>query len=749
MNIIRKIIKWALMLIFALVLFACLSYTHSIGPHYYSFRSALLIITGVIFLVLAYHIIKTRQKYKIRTFSEIIDSVLSSGWRSQLFALLVLSIIAFLFSWALIDSINELQWNGTDSPIDNHQSFWLTICYFFDPGNLNITNHLNPGIQGFVSLIVAILGMTLLTGLFVSTFTNIIEQRVESVKSGTITYKGISSHYVIIGFCDLTEAIIRGIFEKQGKDSKIILLTKEHIDSVRESLYDILNSNQFDGQLVIYSGDYHLSENLNRLNLPASKEIYLLGEVSTIDYYFDVITCYEKIEEKISKHSSIKKNHPIPVYARLDSVMAFSAFQRIDIRTNFDNTYFRPFNSYDLWSRVVWNGGEIEVCDSFYQKKMINYPFINFNNDSKFVHLVVSGFNQMAQALLLQTIRSAHFSNYTEENDCKTEITIVDEQIKESWLGFSAHFRHLEQVYDIKINLQDCLIEEIEKEITIWSCDGNQKLIIAICSDNQNEALSKGLNLPAEVYYQHGKKSTELPIVLVEQKTFSSIWELAKKKEQTELDDKVNNPKEFRKAQYDKYHNVYPFGMKIRRIYPNEIEDLKACIIHADYEDQWCNTDKTPEEIISIHHLFELVENKDDENLKSLLEKAFLKWYTLPENVRAANRYQTDNHKQIKMILDKNGVSSMEQLSKLDEDLLYLCSDIEHRRWIGERIVAGWQQSPYKYDGDILRQDSLRMHYDIRKTSEIKEEISKDDNVIINVLMLDQICEYIKNHQIL
>ena len=261
--------------------------------------------------------------------------------------------------------------------------------------------------------------------------------------------------------------------------------------------------------------------------------------------------------------------------------------------------------------------------------------------------------------------------------------------------------------------------------------------------------MEHSLNLPDEVYYQHGKKSTDLPLVFVEQKTFSSVWELAKKTEQTELDDKINNPKVFRNVQYDKYHNVYPFGMKIRRIYPNEIEDLKACIIHADYEDQWGNTDKASKDKVTVRHLYELVEQHDDEKLKSLIEIAFSQWYILPDNIKSANRYQTDNHKQFKMILGKHGIISMEDISKLDDDILRLCSDIEHRRWIGERVVAGWQQSPYKINGVVLRQDSLRMHNDIQKTSEIQEDISKDDNVVINVLMLDHISEYLINNGIL
>ena len=147
--------------------------------------------------------------------------------------------------------------------------------------------------------------------------------------------------------------------------------------------------------------------------------------------------------------------------------------------------------------------------------------------------------------------------------------------------------------------------------------------------------------------------------------------------------------------------------------------------------------------------MYELIEHHDDEKLKLLIDTAFAQWYTLSENIKSANRYQTDNHKQFKMILEKHGIISMEDISKLDNDILRLCSDIEHRRWIGERVIAGWQQSPYKSNGVILRQDSLRMHFDIRKTSEIQEEISKDDNVVINVLMLDQISEYIMNNGIL
>lgn len=43
----------------------------------------------------------------------------------------------------------------------------------------------------------------------------------------------------------------------------------------------------------------------------------------------------------------------------------------------------------------------------------------------------------------------------------------------------------------------------------------------------------------------------------------------------------------------------------------------------------------------------------------------------------------------IKMILEKNGILSLEDVSKHDKDLLRMCFDIEHRIWIGKEFVAG------------------------------------------------------------
>ena len=174
----------------------------------YIIRSSSFILLGCLLMYYCYRIIKHRKRFAVRTFPEIIDDILGAQMWKQLGYLFLLSMAAFLFSWLLLDAIDPRDASNDNQLLGNHETFWLTICYFFDPGNLNLTPHEAPDWQGVISLVVAVLGMTLLTGLFISTFTNVLDRRVSMVRAGLVTYKKIRNHSVVIGYCDLTESVI-------------------------------------------------------------------------------------------------------------------------------------------------------------------------------------------------------------------------------------------------------------------------------------------------------------------------------------------------------------------------------------------------------------------------------------------------------------------------------------------------------------------------------------------------------------
>lgn len=215
----------------------------------YPLRSLVFFLIGAAIVCLCIRIVKRGKRFATRTSPEILDEILCSSIWKQLAYLFLMSLLAFVFCWLLVDTLptaNDLNNSGT---ANEHHTFWLTICYFFDAGNLNITPKDKPGILGLVSLVVAVLGMTLLTGLFISTFTNVLENRKSLVKSGLVTYKKIRNHTVVIGFCELTESVIRGIMNCE-EESKVILLTNHDLEDVRKALYNLLNCKEFDGRIV-------------------------------------------------------------------------------------------------------------------------------------------------------------------------------------------------------------------------------------------------------------------------------------------------------------------------------------------------------------------------------------------------------------------------------------------------------------------------------------------------------------------
>lgn len=751
----RKNIKNNLEYILALVIIAVvlgIFTTNLRNSIDYLGRSILLIVIFCLITFLCYRIIKHQRRFAIRTFTEIIDHILCANMWKQLGSLLALSIAAFLVSWLFVDAL-PLSDDFTNPELarisKDHNTFWLTICYFFDQGNLNLTPFDSPGWLGGVSLIVAILGMTLLTGLFISTFTNIIERRVNMVKSGTVTYKKISSHSVVIGFCDLTESVIRGLLERSN-DSKVILLSNHDINDVSKSLYNLLHSNAYDGRIVLYSGDYRMTENLQRLNLQNTQSIYILGDDEMQSRDYENLATAQKVSDICAKSGKYFNNgKTIPLYVRMDRMPSFSTLQRLDIDKDFfsDRVYFRPFNYYEHWTRMLWVKRQVSIYDVAGDKRTVNYPSLFYDQSKegqkKFVHLVVSGFSEMGMAITLQAIRLAHYGNYLPDKSLRTKITVVDPNMEELKSAFLAQFRHLEQIYDIDIDFKNCRLEDIDEDVISWSLDKHQMLTLAICLGDADTALSQALSLPLEVYYQFGRNSEELPRILVRQKSLSGIWKMLENRDHEELITKQDDISAFRKGKYNKYRNIHPFGMLVSGFYPDDMDDLKACLTHIDFEDTWMCQDKTDNEKITIENLYSLVKSGDKEQLNKKLNEAFSRWHRLQENTKWANRYQTDIHLHQKGILNAAGITTPEQITTENAEVLLMCSDIEHRRWVAERVLLGWQQSPYMKDGSPMRQDSLLLHYDI--TPDVGEEKKKDENFVRNILMLDAIYDFYKN----
>ena len=126
----------------------------------------------------------------------------------------------------------------------------------------------------FFATIVAVLGMVLMGGLLVTTFSNIVDKRVSKLDDGKVVYKKMADHYIIIGYGSITASIIRSL---KRKDAKIVLMTSQSVRMVRSRLFSSLSSD-YEQRIYIYAGNVESEEHLMRLNFHSAREVYVLWE---------------------------------------------------------------------------------------------------------------------------------------------------------------------------------------------------------------------------------------------------------------------------------------------------------------------------------------------------------------------------------------------------------------------------------------------------------------------------------------
>ena len=202
-------------------------------------------------------------RYYKRLFSqENIDRTISGGIRPQI-KLLLISIATLLFLFFVIVLVFSIELGGSDG---FWERLWLVYNNFVDSGNQVVEKGwVNRLIVTFMSLC----GTVLLSGVLISTISNIIERRVDAIKSGRVTYRKIKQHYVIIGFCDTTISLIKEICKKE-KNTPVLLISGVQTEKIRSAIQSHLSKDD-ENRVVIYFGNIESEEELARLNIHIEK----------------------------------------------------------------------------------------------------------------------------------------------------------------------------------------------------------------------------------------------------------------------------------------------------------------------------------------------------------------------------------------------------------------------------------------------------------------------------------------------
>lgn len=654
---------------------------------------------------------------------ESIDRTISGGICGQfkLLARIILSILAIIFILILCLNLQVCD-DGTIM-----ERLWVVYNNFIDPGNLATqTGFANR----FAMAITGLLGSVLLGGIFISMCSNIMERRVDAIRSGKVCYKSVKDHYVIIGCSNITVSLIKDL-HKESPDTRILVMSGKESETVRHKLQAQLDKDE-ERNVYIYFGNIDSIEELGRLNVGQAKEVYILGDEGDYGRDSKNIQCVHSISTLKGK---VVCGNELPVYTQFDRLSAYSVIQKFDIMNVGgtrepgsdkvpSNIYFRPFNLYENWARRLW--GLYAVDDEY---DSLDYDPICFQADGsmknadKYVHLVIVGFSNMGQALLLQALRVCHYANYDElmdsESRVRTIVTVVDKNIDELKEHFKSQYPCLdEQVDDIRINYLEENItgSSMRKDLADWSEDPEQLLTVALCISDPDECISLGLNLPREVYESDAR-------VLIRQEMQTDLGQIIHRDE-------------------GRYRNVKVFGMLEDCISKDMLRDEMAAYINQEYEDVF-KSDGQKEYIKPLYH-HKLDDNREE--LEKEVARARVSWINLEENMRWANRYQVDSFRTflgtlgLKVVRKQddrqNGMTPDEFNKSLGDKKLTVLMRMEKRRWNAERTIEGWKYGAVK--DDVYRVHPLIVPYG--RLSE--EEKAKDKQVIVALPYLISLAGY-------
>lgn len=697
-----------------------------------------------------------------------IDRILSSGIRWQLLFLAVV-IVFFILLFIVIEWVT-----GCTLTIKENEprNILLDVYYHFaDPGNQYVVEGTGNRV---LTLFISITGSVLMGGLLISIFSNIIDRRVERAREGQISYK-FKNHYVIIGFDKMAIGLIKQLYRMAQSDNRVkdipylfVIQTTSDVETVRHELLSKLDT-EIDRRTIILHGGRDSREDLERLRLPYCQEIFLLGEEGETDHDSINIECVTLINRILRNSytpktlSGLKKLVSDELagckrcHVLFEAQSTFAVFQRNDIETMFkkrtetddlwyttmrnslkDNQSdlaqleslkteydkrteklidFLPFNFYETWAEkvLVWgkydphNDGVAPIVYTPLDGEGIDYE------SNRHVHLVIVGMTSMGVALAMKAAHIAHYPNFVRDPKLKTRITFIDLNADTEFDMLRGRYSALFEQCDYRVvdtlddsrsyehkgtGLSDIEFEFVkgavesrlvQKLLESWTSAENRSLLtIAICFEVPQKSIATALYMPQEVY----KRALS---ILVRQNVSCSTIELVRQARQ--------------------YNGLRAFGM------------LDECY---DIDDSSLLQAKR------VNFIYNKIKPEKKEWVPLDDTQADELWKSLTTVYRWSNIY---NAHSIPTKLRSFGLEEPENLLA-DKDLLEKMAQVEHNRWVMERLIQGYRPTTPE-ENQLIKsgkrnkkeiENSCFAHIYLKPYAQLDEEIKDNDRMIMKYL---------------
>ncbi len=265
------------------------------------------------------------------------------------------------------------------------------------------------------------------------------------------------------------------------------------------------------------------------------------------------------------------------------------------------------------------------------------------------IRLVVVGFGQMGESVVLQALRTGHFANHR-----KLALTVVDRDAAARSRSFLARYPGSTATCTAEFLEYDVEDVAFLDRVAEWAADATANTLFVIALDGDAHALSSALSVLAHV----DASGTPIIVRMGEDGGLAVLL-------RGEADGS------------DWLANVHPFGMPCdtctRRMLLDEDIDRLARGIHEDFVAQR-RTEGRPE---------------NDPTMQV--------WERLSPNLKDSNRQQADH---IAVKLRAAGCRAVpaaeagQAPTEFTPDEIETLAIMEHDRWVAERLLAGWTLGP-------------------------------------------------------
>jgi TrkA-N domain/RyR domain len=430
--------------------------------------------------------------------------------------------------------------------------------------------------------------------------------------------------------------------------------------------------------VAILFGDATKPESLAKAKLHAAQTL-----VATCGHDGTNIEIIERANRLLSKRKKLRSN-PLPCFPHIVDLELRSQFRwrnpqacgsaRLDVR---------PFNVYENAARMLWQDHYFDPGEPITQE-----------HDARHVHLIVLGFGPVGQSVAVEAVHLAHFPNRK-----KLRLTVIDHGVKPLIQRFLFRYPAFEQLCELEH--VDCEVEDlgVMQQLKHW-CESNHSIVnIVVCfgDDSHNAAfglrLAKLLRCTAPQIFEHTASGSSVAQRCVSPQIFVH----------TASDTGVAQWVDRLSAQETSLPALFTFGKL-----------SKACSAGVVIDERLNHFAK------HIHEAF--CQRASDWQHRGLDEDSMKSWEDLDPDYQESNRRQAEHmghklraincylHPQDASSLAISDAAAFHQDVLLDSFELWeieRLAEMEHRRWIAERSLAGWRygsaKNPQRWENPNLQ----------------------------------------------